>query len=384
MNMKILATLFLAAGAALGMTEEEFDKLYKRLDKDVDACYALYKAYRDGDGVEKDATKARKWLLGARTLGMQVQEEIAALPWRKKARLPMRYKRKGSEADMEKYSLKLCDMLHERSKYFEFTMDRKEWEKQIEIAVRECLDAGADPNYPAIPATPLARAIDGNKPLLKVCKMLLEAGGDLHAHGHVCWEDAAHSLGSKHVVKYPKNHINYRVPYDEVFKFCMKYGADLNMIDGYGRPMLMSAMRSSDPTWLELLCKEGADPNIKGSKYEFVGPIDKSNYFYNVFYVAEGDAALHWATRNSNVEMVEILLRYGADPTLSNDAGKTPLDLAKADLSDVSRKSSHEKTEKIISILEAAIANAASKAPGKKNAGKGSRKGKKKKKQSRG
>jgi len=30
--MKILATLFLAAGAALGMTEEEFDKLYKRLD----------------------------------------------------------------------------------------------------------------------------------------------------------------------------------------------------------------------------------------------------------------------------------------------------------------------------------------------------------------
>lgn len=380
MNMKILATLFLLAGVTLAMTEEEFDKLYKRLDKDADACYALYKAYRDGDGVEKNATKARKWLLGARTLGMQVQDEIAALPWRKKAKLPLRYKRRGTEAEMEESSKKLCDMLHDRGEYFKFTTNRKEMEKQVEKAVKECLDAGADPNYPDIAATPLARAIDGNKPLLKVSKLLLDAGGDLHANGHVCWENAVHSLGSKDVMKYPKNHINYRVPYDEVFKFCMKYGADLNMIDGYGRPMLMSAMRTSDPTWLELLCKEGADPNIKGSKYEFVGPIDKTNYFYNVFYVAEGDAPLHWAARNSKVELVEVLLRYGADPTLTNDAGKTPIDVAKRGLQDPTCKSSYERTEKIISMLEEAIANPDSFTSGKKNAGKVSSKGRKKKK----
>jgi hypothetical protein len=56
--------------------------------------------------------------------------------------------------------------------------------------------------------------------------MLLDAGGDLHANGHTCWEAAADSVSSRKVMKYPKNHINYRVPYDEVFKFCMKNGAE--------------------------------------------------------------------------------------------------------------------------------------------------------------
>ena len=106
------------------MTEEEFEKLYKRLDKDADACYALYKAYRDGDGVEKNATRARKWLLGALALGKPVQEEVATQPWRKKAKLPMRYKKKGSDEEIRANSQKICDMLHDTSKYFKFTMDR--------------------------------------------------------------------------------------------------------------------------------------------------------------------------------------------------------------------------------------------------------------------
>lgn len=372
MGIKILVFCCLATCTAFAMTEEEFDKLYKRLDKDADACYALYKAYRDGDGVEKNATRARKWLLGAMALGKPVQEEVATQPWRKKAKLPMRYKKKGSDEEIRANSQKICDMLHDTSKYFKFTMDRKEWEKQIETAVKECMDNGADPNFTAGPHTPLARAIDGNHPHLKVCKMLLDAGGDLHANGHTCWEAAAFSVGSRKVMKYPKNHINYRVPYDEVFKFCMKNGADLNMIDSYGRPMLMSAMRVSDPIWLEMLCKEGADPNIKGSKYEFVGPIDKTNYFYNVFYVAHGDAALHHATRNAKEEEIEILLRYGADPNLANDDGQNPLDIAKEALNDPTRQKSKEKFVRIISMLEEAAA-----APVKQKA---SKKGKKKKK----
>lgn len=355
--MKCLTTLFLAASTALAMTEEEFDKLYKRLDKDADACYALYQAYRDGDGVKKNATKARKWLLGALMLGKPVQEEVAKQPWRKKAKLPMRYKKKGTDEKIRANSQKICDMLHDETAYFKLTTDRKEWNKQIETAVKDCLDKGADPNYPAGPHTPLSRAIDGNKPRLKVCKMLLDAGGDLHANGHMCWEAAAYSVVTRHMVKYPKGHFNYREPCEEVFKFCMKYGADLNMIDSYGRPMLMSAMRVSDPIWLELLCKEGADPNIKGSKYEFVGPIDKTNYFYNVFRVAQGNTALHHATINAKVDMVEILLRYGADPALTNDEGKSSLDIAKEEMADPSRQSSKEKLAKIISMMEEAIAN---------------------------
>lgn len=89
MKFPILSLLPLLLFPVSGMTEAEFDTLYKRLDKDADACYRLYEAYRDGDGVEKDATKARKWLLGALALGKPVDDEVARQPWRKKAKLPL-------------------------------------------------------------------------------------------------------------------------------------------------------------------------------------------------------------------------------------------------------------------------------------------------------
>ena len=85
---KFLTSMILAmVCTAHALTEAEFEALYKRTDKDADACYKLYQAYRDGDGVEKNETCARKWLLGAHMNGMPVYNEIANLPWRKKAKL---------------------------------------------------------------------------------------------------------------------------------------------------------------------------------------------------------------------------------------------------------------------------------------------------------
>ena len=85
---KFLTSMILAmVCTAQALTEAEFEALYKRTDKDADACYKLYQAYRDGDGVEKNETCARKWLLGAHLNGMPVYNEIANLPWRKKAKL---------------------------------------------------------------------------------------------------------------------------------------------------------------------------------------------------------------------------------------------------------------------------------------------------------
>ena len=45
------------------MTEAEFKALYERTDKDAEACYRLYEAYRDGDGVEKNADKEAETFL---------------------------------------------------------------------------------------------------------------------------------------------------------------------------------------------------------------------------------------------------------------------------------------------------------------------------------
>jgi len=39
-----------------------------------------------------------------------------------------------------------------------------------------------------------------------------------------------------------------------------------------------------------------------------------------------GDTALHIAAAAGNLEKVEILLKYGADPTIKNNEGQTPAD----------------------------------------------------------
>jgi ankyrin repeat protein len=74
--------------------------------------------------------------------------------------------------------------------------------------------------------------------------------------------------------------------------------------------------------------------------------------------------------------MVEVLLRYGADPELANDAGELPLELAKKSLAGDTHESNIPKLQKIISMLEQAIAKKAT------TAQKGKKSGKKKKSKS--
>lgn len=50
------------------------------------------------------------------------------------------------------------------------------------------------------------------------------------------------------------------------------------------------------------------------------GSIDKAT--------TEGDTALHLSAKHDKAEAMKLLLRAGADPTLRNKQGKTPLDIA--------------------------------------------------------
>ena len=42
----------------------------------------------------------------------------------------------------------------------------------------------------------------------------------------------------------------------------------------------------------------------------------------------DGTTALHWAVRRDDIDIIEMLLRAGADPTVSNQAEVTPIQLA--------------------------------------------------------
>ena len=150
-------------------------------------------------------------------------------------------------------------------------------------------------------------------------------------------------------------HFNYREPGEVVFKFVMKNGLDVDLIDGYGRPVLMSAMRITHTFWLEELCKAGADPNVKASKYEIAGKVDKKSYYNQIFNILDGETPLLHAVRNCEADMVEVLLRYGADPTLANDAGDIPLELARKSLAESTLEDNKLKLERIITLLEKSI-----------------------------
>lgn len=51
------------------------------------------------------------------------------------------------------------------------------------------------------------------------------------------------------------------------------------------------------------------------------GTIDKTT--------SEGDSALHLSAKHDKAEAMKLLLKAGADPTLQNKMGKTPMDIAK-------------------------------------------------------
>ena len=131
----------------------------------------------------------------------------------------------------------------------------------------------------------------------------------------------------------------------------------------------MSAMRGSRTFWLEELCKAGADPNVRASKYEIARKVDPKSYYNQIFNILDGETPLLHAVRNCQDDMVEVLLRYGAAPTMANDAGEKPLELARKCLETNTYEDNIPKLKNIIAMLEKAIEQQTqqpSKASGKK------------------
>jgi ankyrin repeat protein len=85
-------------------------------------------------------------------------------------------------------------------------------------------------------------------------------------------------------------------------------GADHKLADKHHRNALMIAAHNNKPDAIRLLIKKGADANAQTED--------------------GGYTALHFATSRSHYAAVIALAEGGADPTIPNKAGITPLDLA--------------------------------------------------------
>ena len=152
----------------------------------------------------------------------------------------------------------------------------------------------------------LAAAIKSNN--LKLAKILIQNGADINQRvitqsplsmailNLADWEDEALPM----------------------IKFLVKKGADVNEIldfvkvgeeDGFLTTNLNLAISMGSPKCVEILLKNGADPNFVDTK---------------------GKTPLMYAALTS-FEILEILLKYGADPNISDFEGRTPLMLASLD-----------------------------------------------------
>ena len=118
----------------------------------------------------------------------------------------------------------------------------------------------------------------------------------------------------------------------------IKAGADVNSLTEEGKGLTSLQWISwgfgfkRSPQILELLLKNGADPNIA-----------RNNYNYPLYYALE----------NKDVEIASLLLAHGAKRDIKNSKGQTPLGYARKEASKASLSASDRKAyQNIIQLLE--------------------------------
>jgi len=173
---------------------------------------------------------------------------------------------------------------------------------------RLVVDCGANPNI---------QDKDGYTPLhyaawkghLKVVELLLEHG----ANPNIQDKDGYTPL---HYAAW-KGHL-------KVVELLLEHGANPNIQKHDGETPLHLAVWEGHLKVVELLLEHGANPNIQENKYGYTPLHDAVNRcLKNKF----GRTPLHFTvSRYHVVDVVRVLLDHGADPTIRDNKGRTPLD----------------------------------------------------------
>ncbi len=191
-------------------------------------------------------------------------------------------------------------------------------EEKSSRVVKAFLDAGADANWAgsrgylkSIVRSAMYRSFDGEEGQ-QIFKFILSAKPDLKRVDN-------HGDGILH------HYLESSKKQPEIFAFIIASGADPNTVEQgknerHRTPVLFDAIktigsRQPQPTeYLQIMLKAGADPNLTDGR---------------------GKSALHHALESKAFDAFEMLLKNGADPNRTNKKGETPLFAAVDDYADI-------------------------------------------------
>jgi len=114
----------------------------------------------------------------------------------------------------------------------------------------------------------------------------------------------------------------------EMTKALIAAGMDPNTRTSHGNNALMSATYQGNEELVAFLLSQ---PGIKLDKYD----------------IDDGFTALMWAVKHGNTEIVDMLLKAGANPFIANKEGETAITVAKLEIQEI------QKQKDIISKLQA-------------------------------
>lgn len=356
MKSLFVALLLLVAGVAQGLSEDEFALLYASAAKDAEACYKLYRAYAQGEGVARDESQARKWLLAAHNCGMlSTRAEIARQPWRKALGLRESVP-EVDDATAAQKGEELLDLLLEwNGSNFGVGMalHERKLPPRLMRRVQELIEAGADLNLVRLRpqgASHSALSLACFNGDLELARLLIDHGADPCAHSMLALEYSlvpyvrqalevpplyADAEEGERRLRKPTGRLHAQTPQQQrsckVVRFLIENGLDTALWTDYGWSLACLVVSHQGLLALEALCDAGMDINAPQRPEECVAgamPRECMETLYADGCVEQRVPPICYAVRNMMDVAVEQLVRLRAD-TATPVMGKSVMQLAR-------------------------------------------------------